>query len=660
MRYGHKKKVMLALLVSGFISVQIVAQDTGDSPVIRTTANNGNLVMEDVPPIPDTLVAELNRYQNVRSAPFLGFSADGNSLFISTRFGEVSQLHRVDMAGGARQQLTFFSEPVSGVRRQPGTDNVLFSMDAGGNEFAQLFLRDYQTGDSKMLTDGKSRNGAALWSEDGKQVAYASTRRNGSSNDLWAMNPDSPDQARLILESPDGSWWGPADWSQDSRHLLVEQYVSITDSRIYILDMKSGKRTLLSGSAEKPSVNSALAFSPDDKGFYFITDQFDEFSQLAYMTIANGSVQVITRDINWNVEEFAISKDGKRIAFAVNEDGFNSVYLMEPNSFQYRKADILPVGIVSGLEFDVSGKKLGMTMNTAQSPSDSFVLELGDKPTGYGKLQRWTNSEVGGLDTTSFARPELVRFKTFDDRMIPAFVYKPKSKGPHPVVISIHGGPESQFRPLFRSTYQLWIDRLGAAVIAPNVRGSSGYGREYVSLDNGFKREDSVKDIGALLDWVATQPDLDASRVAVFGGSYGGYMVLASTVHYSDRLKCAVDIVGISNFVTFLKNTQDYRRDLRRAEYGDERDPAMFKHLQSISPNNQVDKINVPMFVVQGQNDPRVPVTEAEQIVSSLRSQGKKVWYMNALNEGHGYRKKENRDIYTQAVLLFFEQHLLP
>jgi dipeptidyl aminopeptidase/acylaminoacyl peptidase len=260
--------------------------------------------------------------------------------------------------------------------------------------------------------------------------------------------------------------------------------------------------------------------------------------------------------------------------------------------------------------------------------------------------------------------PELIDYPTFDEvdgqpRRIPAFVYRPAGEGPHPVIISIHGGPESQARPGFSSTYQLWIDRLGAAVVVPNVRGSSGYGKTYLKLDNGKLREDSVKDIGALLDWIATQPDLDASRVAVYGGSYGGYMVLASGVHFSDRLKAAVDIVGISNFVTFLENTQDYRRDLRRPEYGDERDPEMRAHLERISPLNNVERIRVPMFVVQGNNDPRVPVSEAEQMVAALREQGSPVWYMNALNEGHGFRKKENRDLFSEATILFFERYLL-
>ena len=300
-----------------------------------------------------------------------------------------------------------------------------------------------------------------------------------------------------------------------------------------------------------------------------------------------------------------------------------------------------------------------MTLNTPKTPSDSFVLTLDKKKRAAASLQRWTYSEVGGLDTDSFIEPRLISYKTFDGRSIPAWLYEPASEGPHPVVISIHGGPEGQSRPRFSSTYQMWVQKLGVAVVLPNVRGSEGYGKTYLSLDNEFKREDSVKDIGALLDWIETQSNLDSGRVAVFGGSYGGYMVLASAVHYSDRLKAAVDIVGISNFVTFLENTQDYRRDLRRAEYGDERDPAMRAHLQKISPLNNVEKISVPMLIVQGQNDPRVPVTESVQIVRALRDQGQSTWYMNALNEGHGYRKKENRDIYQQAVVLFLREHLL-
>jgi dipeptidyl aminopeptidase/acylaminoacyl peptidase len=472
------------------------------------------------------------------------------------------------------------------------------------------------------------------------------------------MPIDDPQSAEMILAAPDGTSWGAIDWSDDSKKILIQNYISVTDSKVYLVDIETKEQSLILGDLNKKSVNSGLAFDKANKGIFFITDAFGEFNNLAYKNISNGEITIISGDIQWDVDGFTLSKDKKRAAFTVNENGFSTLYLLDTKNYKYKKVSSIPIGLVGGIKFNDQANMLGLSINTYQSPSDSYTLELNRNPLTYGKLTRWTDSEVGGLDTSSFISPKLITYKSFDELEVPAFIYAKDSDEPLPVIIYIHGGPESQSRPSFSSTFQLWIDQLGAAVITPNVRGSKGYGKTYVGLDNGFNRENSVKDIGALMDWIDTQPNLDSSRVAVYGGSYGGYMVLASAVHYSDRLKAAVDVVGISNFVTFLTNTQDYRRDLRRVEYGDERDPKMNEFLEKISPNNNVKQISVPMFVVQGQNDPRVPVTEAEQIVASLREANKTVWYMNALNEGHGYRKKENRDIYQQAVVLFLKEHL--
>ena len=653
-------RTLLTIVVSFTLVLSSFAAD-----IERRVANNGNLVMEDVPEIPAHIADSLNRYQNVRSASFQAWSGDGESLFVNTRFGDVSQLHRVDMPGGARHQVTFYKEPIGGVSRQPGGSKLVFTRDAGGSEFAQIFLLDPAGGDARMLTDGKSRNGAVAWDRDGRRLAYRSTRRNGASNDIWIMDPEAPEETRVILESPDGSAWGPAEFSKSGTKLLVANYISITDSRVNLVDLDTGDVTVLAGGADNPSVNYPFAFDDENDGFWFVTDRGGEFNVLAWQSMAAGAEpEFVTADIPWDVEGGAISDDRKHVAFIVNEGGRSSLYLLDPRTREYRRVESIPIGLVGGVEFSPDGRQLALTINTAKSPSDSFVLGLGREPLDYGKLERWTYSEVGGLDTTAFREPTLIEFPTFDKvdgepRMIPCWLYKPPGDGPFPVVISIHGGPEGQAQPAFSSTYQLWLEKLGVAVLVPNVRGSSGYGKTYVRLDNGFQREDSVKDIGALLDWIEAQPSLDQERVAVFGGSYGGYMVLASAVHYSDRLKAAVDIVGISSFVTFLENTQDYRRDLRRVEYGDERDPEMRAHLEQISPVNNVEKIKIPMFVVQGENDPRVPVTEAIQMVAALREQGEAVWYMNALNEGHGYRKKENRDIYQQATVLFLKTHLL-
>ncbi|QFT53133.1 alpha/beta fold hydrolase [Microbulbifer sp. THAF38] len=649
------------LVTAAMLSAATVAHG-----VETRTENNGQLQLQDIPPIPANLVEELDRYQNVRSASFRGWDMEGSGMYISTRFGEVDQLHKVERPGGTRRQLTFFDEPIGEVLTRPQHRQLAYTMDAGGNEYAQVFLFDSASGKSKMLSDGESRNGVILWNKQGSALAYQSTRRDGRANDIWLTTFDGgKDEDRLILKSEDGSWWGPTDFSQSGSQLLVLQYVSSTRSKVHLLELDSGEITLLSGDDEKDSRNFPAGFSYDDRSIYLVSDKNGEFTQLIRKDLASGNEKVITADIPWDISSFVLSEDGRRGAFVANENGMSALYLYNPRNDRYRKVDSLPIGVIGATEFNPSGDRLALSLNTPKTPTDTFVLELGRQPLSSGDLTRWTFSEVGGLDTEQFIEPELVHYPTFDQvngepRKIPAFVYKPRDiKSPVPVIISIHGGPEAQYRPLFSSKYQLWLKKLGAAVIAPNVRGSAGYGKSYLAMDNGYKREDSVKDIGALLDWIATQPDLDAKRVAVFGGSYGGYMVLASSVHYSDRLKAAVDIVGISNFVTFLTNTKSYRRDLRRVEYGDERDPQMREFLEGISPNNHVEKIQVPMFVVQGQNDPRVPVTEAEQIVTALRENGNQVWYMNALNEGHGYRKKENNDVFTQATALFFAEHLL-
>jgi dipeptidyl aminopeptidase/acylaminoacyl peptidase len=584
---------------------------------------------------------------------------------VRTRFGDVSQIHRVDFPGGARHQLTYFDEPVGQVVRREQGHDLAFTMDQGGGEFDQILLFETKTARTRLLTDGKSRNRVLQWDRDGKRLAYQSTRRNGRSNDIWIMNPDNPESAEPVVEAPDNAWWGPADFTRDGKYLLVQHYIGVTESRVYLLDLATRNLRLLAGDLEYPSANRAAVFDAKSQGFFFVTNMRGLSAELAWLSLEPGSEPVfITTRIPWDVSDFALSENGKRAAFVTNEDGISRLYLLNTKNWRYKQVSNMPIGLIYRLKFHPDNKRLAMTLSTAQTPSDVFVLDTGRSGLEVRSNQRWTQSEVGGLNTKKFVQPELVRYPTLDlhsdkPMQIPAFVYRPKGKGPHPVVIYIHGGPESQYTPSFSSTFQMWVAELGTAVVAPNIRGSIGYGNEYVSMDNGFKREDAVMDIGALLDWIATQPELDENRVAVYGGSYGGYMALASAVHYSNRLKAAVDVVGISNFVTFLENTQDYRRDLRRTEYGDERDPQMRAFLERISPVNNVDKIAIPLLVAQGQNDPRVPVTESEQIVAALRERGLPVWYMNALNEGHGYAKKENRNVFQQAALMFLEEHLV-
>ena len=619
----------------------------------------GNLVIEDIPEIPDRIVNKMLQYQNTRSASLQDWFPDGKKMLISTRFGETSQLHVIEKPGGARKQITFFKEPIGGatICPDPSNNGFLFAKDIGGNEFYQVFYYDLDRGDHEMLTDGVSRHGGFSWSNKGDKFIYYSTKRNDRDWDLFLSNIDNPKEAISILS--EGGVWVAADWSPDDKKLLVVNYISANESYYHILNIESGKLEQINPKDEKIAYGQAI-WSKDNKGIYITTDDGSKFLQLKYYDLKKKKFKTISSDIPWNVEQIELSKDGKKLAFIANEGGLAKLYILNTKTNKYKRVPNIPIGQVYGLDFHPNGNQLALVINTPQTPGDIFVLNL----ESY-LFDRWTYSEVGGLQTDSFVIPELRYYETFDivngePRQIPVFYYKPTNvEDTIPVLIYIHGGPEGQYIPYFSSTFQYYLNELGIAVLAPNVRGSAGYGKDYLLLDNGYKREGSVKDIGQLSDWVAELPEVDVSRIAVYGGSYGGYMVLSSMTHYNDKLACGIDNVGISNFVTFLENTKEYRRDLRRPEYGDERIPEMRDFLEKISPTNNVQKITKPMFIAQGLNDPRVPVGEAEQMVAAIRENSGKVWYLLAKDEGHGFRKKSNRDFYTNVIVLFLEENLV-
>ena len=606
----------------------------------------GNLVIEGVPDASAELKERLTRYENVRGHGFQDWTGEGGIL-ISTRFADVSQIHEVRFPGGARRQLTFYTETVGSADVSPAGGAFLFAKDRGGDEYFQSYRFDLGSGEITQYSEPGSRNGSALWADDGSVVAWARTSAGDPNNDILIANPADPASRRVALEG-DGAI-GPVDWSADGKTLLLQRYVSVAKSHIYSLDVATGTLTEInSGDEVAYSGASILA----DGSVLTVTDKGTEFQNLVRIA-PDGTMTNYTADIGWDVSDWALSPDEKTVAFTLNENGLGTIRLLDVASGHVRPGPTLPVGIASGLVFSPSGAQIGFTFNGATSPADAWSFDIATL-----NLTRWTEAETGGLDPKSFLSPEMMTYTNADGMDIPAFIYTPEGPGPHPVIISIHGGPESQARPTFTSTYQYWAKELGIAVIVPNVRGSSGYGKTYVSLDNGLNRKKSVEDIGALLDWIATQPQLDASKVVVHGGSYGGYMVLASMIDYGDRLAAGVNIVGISDFKTFLENTEGYRVDLRRVEYGDERDPAIAAFFDEISPLKNASKITKPLFIIQGFNDPRVPYTEAEQILSAVKANGVKAWFMMAMDEGHGFRKKSNREAQREAETLFLQDVL--
>ena len=650
--------VMLAVMVvsAGHPTLAQSANSSQEAVV----APNENLVVEGVPPIPQALADQADRYTNCRSAFFASWHPSKREMLISTRFADTFQIHQVKMPGGARTQLTFYVDDVRSALYPPqGGDSFVFSKDIGGGEFYQLYRYDDSTGAVTLLTDGKSRNTGEVWSNDGTKIAYSSTRRDGKDVDIWLSEPAHPEDPKTnrMLAQMTGGGWGALDWSPDDKQILILEEISANETYLWLMDSSSGDKTLLTpkGGAEKIAYGSAK-FSKDGKGIYLTTDKDSEFQRLAYLDLSSKKYTFLTEHIHWDAEDFDITPDGKTIAFTTNEDGFGVVHLLDTKTGKEKPALKLPTGLLFGVKWHHNGRDLAFGVTSSRSATDVYSVDV-----ATGKVERWTSSETGGLNPETFSAAELVHWKTFDGKSISGFLYRPAARftGKRPVIIDIHGGPEGQFRPRFLGSYNYFMNEMGIAMIFPNVRGSTGYGKTFLTLDNGFLREDSYKDINSLFDWIAQRPDLDASRVMVTGGSYGGFMTLAVATNYNDRLRCSVDIVGPSNLVTFLENTSGYRQDLRRVEYGDERDPKMRAFLERIAPANNAQKITKPLFVVQGRNDPRVPWTEAQQMVAVVRKNGTPVWFLMAKDEGHGFSKKKNTDYQFYATVLFIQQFLL-
>jgi protease II len=608
----------------------------------------GSIVYEGVPPTPASLQAALAPYYDARSATFEDWLADG-SMLITTRFGDVNQVHRVVRPMGARTQLTFFSEPVNSAEAVPGTERFLYPIDVGGAEYYQAFIRDL-SGREVRLSEPQTRNQAFVFAKDGRRVAWSRVTPGDADWDILLADPSDPAGRRVVHEGTGAM--SPLDISPDGRAILVQRDIASTHVELFVLDVASGRLSPVGPRRRIGYVGGR--FLDGGRTVLTLSDDRADILRPVLIDVASGQVRELARPGGWGAEGFDLSPDGRVVALHINEEGYSKVVLRDLETGRELPGPKLPAGVLTGLGFSPDGARLGLSLSTSTASGDAWSYDLRS-----GELVRWTQSELGGLDPARLVEPQLFRYPTFDGKQIPAFIYRPRGRGGKlPVVIQIHGGPESQEQPSFSPRRQSWVNELGAAVIIPNVRGSTGYGKAYQLMDNAEKREDSVKDIGALLDWVATQPDLDASRVAVVGQSYGGYMVLAVAGHYNDRIAGAIDLYGISDWVTFLQNTEGYRRDLRRAEYGDERDPKMRAVFDRISPIRMSGRMKKPMMVFQGANDPRVPKSESDQMVARLRAQGTEVWYVVAKDEGHGIARKANQEAVRAVELAFLEKVL--
>lgn len=635
-----------------------------------TVAPNANLVVQGIPAIPQSLAERVQRYNDFRGHGFADWHPTRREMLVLHR-GEndaTAQLYRAAAPGAALERLTAEPDPVAEASWEPREGRyIVFARGRGGNEATQLYRLDPATRQATLLTDPDQRHDFVGWLHGASKMVYGAVpldrtadggKRAAIDTTLWLADPLAPEGRRQIAVLPGAGWFGGAI-SYDDRTLAITRYVSATESEAWLVDLASGerRRVLPAPGETLKAAHFPVAFRPDGSGLLFLSDRAGEFRELMLLSLADGRVTRLSSQIPWDVSGVAPSEDGRWIAFQANVEGRDELRLLDGRTLKEVALPPLPAGSIGSAAFDRRGDELAFSTNSAQGPSRLHSLRLAG-----GAVADWTTPYVPpGVDASRFGEAEIVRWTSFDGRTISGLLHRPPARftGPRPVLIQIHGGPEGQATVGFMGRYNYLLQELGIAIVQPNVRGSEGFGKTFLSLDDGFKREDSVKDIGALLDWIAKQPGLDASRVLVAGGSYGGYMSLAVATHYADRIAGSVDEVGISHFVTFLQNTESYRRDLRRAEYGDERDPAMREFLDRISPLSNAAKIRKPLFVVQGRNDPRVPYTEAEQIVAQVRANGTPVWYLRAENEGHGFQRKENADWRFYAFVRFAEQVLL-
>jgi dipeptidyl aminopeptidase/acylaminoacyl peptidase len=622
------------------------------------------LVMENVPAVPASLAAQVAKYTEFKPTSFTGWHPTKMEMLLSRRHKNTPQMYRLTKPGGQMELLTDYPEPVrSASYLAPEGKSYVFGKDTGGNEVVRIYRREFGAADAIPLTPEGLRVGGVAVAKSGNQMVYTTVpvNRQGSADNinttLWLTDPLKPEAVKKLAEFEGGGWFG-FNFSPDNKQLLYVEYVSANESYLWLFDIATAKSRRLTEKDGKETVAySGAQFSHDGKGLYALTDRGSEFQRLNYIDLATGKHTVLTGDINWDIQSVDLSDDGKMIALVANEDGNNVLRLMRTSDHKLMPSPKLPLGTIGGVDWHRDSTNLAMNVTSATSPSEIYSVNV-----KTNEVTRWTTHETMQVDAAKFVEPELVRWKTFDGRMISGFLYRaPAAKfpGKRPVLVNIHGGPEAQFQPGFMGRNNYFTDEMGISIIYPNVRGSSGYGKSFLKLDNGMLREDSVKDIGALFDWIATQKDLDAGKIAVTGGSYGGYMSLAVSTNYADRIAAAIDVVGISNFVTFLEKTESYRRDLRRVEYGDERDPEMRKFMEKIAPLNNASKIKKPLFVVQGKNDPRVPYQEADQIVATVKKNGTPVWYMTALDEGHGFAKKANADYQFFSTITFLSKYLV-
>ena len=643
-------KTFLQSFITMTLSATVLAQQGEILP-------GDNLIVDGIPKIPSTLLMPVTNYGNTNAYSLLGWDPVKPEVVVLQKSPRLWEIARISAAGESSVAFTFVPSGGYDTYYQPQGKSLVFTVDhTSGTELNQLYYYDIATKKRRLLTDGKSRNRYPIWSNSGEWLMYSSSRRNGKDLDIYVVKPDDERSDRMVAQV-DSEDWAAFDWSPDDRKVVVSDYRSTNESYLWILDVATGAKKLLTPSAKGERIfNGACAqFSKDGKGVYHLTDRDSEFQRLAYIDIVSGQYTFLTSEIKWDIEEFALSPDRNLMSFITNEEGISKLHLLNTTTGKEMQAPRLPAGIISGLRWHNNGNYLGFALTSTASPGDIYSLEL-----KTGTIDQWTRRGAGAGQRNALSGAELIRWKSFDGRMIPGYLYRPATKftGRRPVLIDIHGGFNLQYRPGFRDKENYFTSEMGIATIYPNIRGSGGYGKTYMKLDNGYGREDSYKDIVSLLDWIKAQPDLDAEKVIVRGASVGGNVALAVATICGERIRGAISWAGASNIATCLDGIDEWYKGGYREEYGDERDAEMRQYLEAIAPVRNVKKIKAPLLIIHGKLDARVPPSESEQMIAAAKSEGIQVWSLFVKNEGHGFGDPTTRSFVFMTEVVFIERYL--
>ncbi|MBS1808816.1 MAG: S9 family peptidase [Acidobacteria bacterium] len=649
MKHNIYRTISLTVFCWLWSSLFCLAQGTTSSEEI---APNPNLEVLGIPRIPASLAQQVKRYSGAYGLPLAGWDREKHVPLLKG-MSSVAWVSRVNAPGAAPQTWLYLRESnIYDFYWQPQGKYLVYNRDVNGNEAFQMYNYDIEKRTSILLTDGKARSTEPVWSRAGTQIVYSSSPPSNNGVNLNLVSPLDPKSNRLLVTST-GNYLKAADWSPDDASVVYCEFIANTHSRLWLIEMATGKTRLLTPQDEV-AYYSEPQFSADGKGIYVITDRDADMRRLVYLDLATKQCRYLMEDARWNVEEFRLSPNGKALAVVMNEAGLSRLSILDLENKRTKTITGIPNGIVSDLHWHSNSVDLAFNFKSSSAPNDVYSVDCNG-----GMVTQWARSTEAAAG--NIAAPEAIQWKSFDGKLITGFLARPPAsfRGKRPVIIDLHGGPTEQYRPTYGYEENFLINELGVVKIYPNVRGSSGFGKAFQALDDGLKREDAIKDVGALLDWIKAQPDLDADRVLVQGASYGGYLALSVAAQYSPRLRGVISDSGMTNLATFLARTEGWRRDIQRAEFGDERDAKMKAWLERIAPLHNAQQIKCPVFVVQGQNDPRVPVNEAESLVQALRQKKTPVWYLLGKNEGHGFADAANRDFQLYTSILFVQEYLL-